>query len=251
MAEPVEERPPDRYARPRVTQGERLRSPVVEAHRWRLFALLALVGFLGTTGSTVYFAARRTVEVFPITIDQDNHVRAIGPLDVPEDRQMLAIKRDLTQVVEWIRTVPADPDLLKLNWWRAMQFMSPQGGEMLKQYGRELRPDELQKTWRVRVQVKNIQPVMRDSYFVDWEERYYKLPDMSLRQVKRYLSVISFTMTPPTHGTEEARLNWMGLKIHDVTWYQQPDFSPKPVITRAQIRQQGGSSDTPESEVGR
>jgi type IV secretory pathway TrbF-like protein len=251
MAEPPGERQPDRYTRPRVTQGERLRSPVVEAHRWRLFALLALVGFLGTTGSTVYFASRRTVEVFPITIDQDNHVRAVGALDVPEDRQMLAIKRDLVQVVEWIRTVPADPDLLKLNWQRAMRFMSPQGGEMLKQYGRELRPDDLQKTWRVRVAVKNIQPVMRDSYFVDWEERYYKLPDMSLRQIKRYLSVISFTIDPPTHDTEEARLNWLGLKIHDVTWYQQPDFSNKPAITRAQIQKHSGLPDTLDKEVGR
>jgi type IV secretory pathway TrbF-like protein len=251
MAEPVEERPPDRYARPRVTQGQRLRSPVVEAHRWRLFALLALVGFLGTAGSTVYFAARRTVEVFPITIDQDNRVRAVGALDVPEDRQMLAIKRDLTQVVEWIRTVPAEPYLLKFNWSRAMAFMSPQGAEMLKQYGRELRPDELQKTWRVRVQVKTVQPVMRDSYFVDWEERFYKLPDMSLWQVKRYLSVISFTFDPPTHDTEEARLNWLGLKIHDVTWYRQPDFSPKPAITRAQIQKHGGIPDAPETEVAR
>ena len=251
MSEPLEDRPPDRYARPRVTQGERLRSPVVEAHRWRLFALLALVGFLGMAGSTVYFASRRTVEVFPITIDQDNHVRAVGALDVPEDRQMLAIKRDLVQVVEWVRTVPADPDLLKLNWQRAMRFMSPQGGEMLKQYGRELRPDDLQKTWRVRVQVKNIQPVMRDSYFVDWEERYYKLPDMSLRQIKRYLSVISFTIDPPTHDTEEARLNWLGLKIHDVTWYQQPDFSNKPAITRAQIQKHNGMPDAPNQEGGR
>jgi type IV secretory pathway TrbF-like protein len=248
MSEPLEERPPDRYARPRMTQAERLRSPVVEARRWRLFALLALVGFLGTTSSTVYFAARRTTELFPITIDQDNHVRAVGALEVPEDRQMLAIKRDLTQVVEWIRTVPADPDLLKLNWKRAMHFMSPQGAEMLKQYGRELRPDDLQKTWRVRVQVKNVQPVMRDSYFVDWEERFYKLPDMSLRHIKRYLSVISFTIDPPTHDTEEARLNWMGLKIQDVTWYQQPDFSHKPAILPARIGKPSTSPNALEKE---
>jgi len=249
MSEPLEEHPPDRYARPRVMQAERLRSPVVEAHRWRLFALLALVGFLGTTSSTVYFAARRTVEVFPITIDQDNHVRAVGALEVPEDRQMLAIKRDLAQVVEWIRTVPADTDLLKLNWQRAMRFMASQGAEMLKQYGRELRPDELQKSWRVRVQVQDIQPVMRDSYFVGWEERFYRLPDMSLRQVKRYRTVISFMFDPPTHDTEEARLNWLGLKIHDVTWYQQPDFSNKPAITRAQIQKPRGVPDALEKEV--
>jgi type IV secretory pathway TrbF-like protein len=248
MSELVDETPTqDRYARPRITQGERLRSPVVEAHRWRLFALMALVGFLGTSGSTVYFASRRTVELYPITIDQDNHVRAVGALEVPEDRQMLAIKHHLVQVVEWVRTIPADPDLLKLNWSRAMRFMAPQGMDLLKQYGRELRPDEMQKSWRVRVQVRNIQPVMRDSYFVDWEERFYRLPDMSLRQIKRYASVISFMIDPPTHDTEEARLNWMGLKILDITWNQQPDFTNKPAILPAR----GAKNGTSAEEVGR
>jgi type IV secretory pathway TrbF-like protein len=244
MSELVEETPaPDRYARPRMTQAERLRSPVIEAHRWRVCAVLALVGFLVTTGSTIYFASRRTVEIFPITIDQDNHVRAVGALEVPADRQMLAIKHDLVQVVEWIRTIPADPDLLKQNWRRAMLFMSAEGAEQLKQYGRELRPDELQKSWRVRVSVKDVQPVMRDSYFIDWEERFYRLPEMSLRQVKRYLSVMSFGFDPPTHDTEEARLNWLGLKIHDVTWYQQPDFSHKPAILPARGAKNGGTHE--------
>jgi type IV secretion system protein TrbF len=241
MSERVEEAPaPDRYARPRITQGERLRSPVIEAHRWRVCAVLALVGFLVTTSSTIYFASRRTVEIFPITIDQDNHVRAVGPLEVPADRQMLAIKHDLVQVVEWIRTIPADPDLLKQNWRRAMSFMSAEGTEMLKQYGRELRPDEMQKSWRVRVWVQDIQPVMRDSYFVAWEERFYRLPDMSLRQVRRYKTVISFTLDPPTQDTEEARLNWMGVKILDITWNQQPDFTNKPAILPARGAKNGG-----------
>jgi type IV secretory pathway TrbF-like protein len=101
----------------------------------------------------------------------------------------------------------------------------------------------------VRVQVKDIQPVMRDSYFVAWEERFYKLPDMSLRQVKLYRSVISFTIAPPTHDTEEARLNWMGLKITDVTWYQQPDFSPKPALLPARSGKPSPSPNALEKEV--
>jgi type IV secretory pathway TrbF-like protein len=219
-----------RYTRPRLTRAERLRSPVGEAHRWQMVARLGILGFLLSMTIAFYFAWRNTGRLHVITVDQDNHVLAVGAPDIPEARQVLAIKRDLVQVVEWIRTIPADPDLLKLNWKRALLFMTPEGAEMLKQFAREIRPDQMAKEWRVRVQVQEVQPVTPSSYLVEWEERLYKLPDMSLRQVKHYTSVLSFVLQPPTHETDEARLNWLGVKIYDAHWYPRPDFSGKPAI---------------------
>jgi type IV secretory pathway TrbF-like protein len=75
-----------------------------------------------------------------------------------------------------------------------------------------------------------VQPVTKTSYLVNWEERSYKLPDMSLRQAKRYTSVLSFVLQPPTQETEDAKLNWLGVKITDAHWYPQPDFSNKPTV---------------------
>jgi type IV secretion system protein TrbF len=227
---PPEEPMDTRYTHPRLTRAERLRSPVIEAHRWRLCALLALLGLLLSVGAAFYFAWRSTIRLHVVTVDAHNHVRKVGAPDIPEDRQVLAIKRDLVQVIEWIRTIPADTDLLKLNWKRAFLFMTPEGAEMLKQFGREIRPDQMAKDWRVRVSVRDIQPVTKTSYFVDWEEKYYKLPDMSLRQVKRYTSVLSFVLQPPTEESDDAKVNWLGVKISDVHWYPQPDFSPKPPV---------------------
>jgi type IV secretory pathway TrbF-like protein len=128
--------------------------------------------------------------------------------------------------------VPGDVDLLKQNWQRALLFMTPEGAEMLKQFGREVRPDQMAKDWRVRVQIREVQPVTTSSYLVEWEERFYKLPDMQLRQAKRYASVLSFRLEPPTQETAEARLNWLGVKVYDAHWYAQPDVSraaPRPV----------------------
>jgi type IV secretory pathway TrbF-like protein len=236
MADGEEQTTEERYARSQLTSAQRLRSPIIEAHRWRLVAVLALVGFLSTTGSTIFFAYRRTVDLVVITVDEDNHMRAVGKPEVPEDRQILAIKGHLSQVVEWVRTIPADGDLLKLNWKRAMLFMSPDGARMLQQYGREMRPDELQKQWRIRVQVNDVQPVTRESYFVEWEERFYRLPDMSFRHAKRYRTVVTFYLDPPMQDSEEARLNWLGVKIRDVTWYRQPDINPKRPISAARTK---------------
>jgi type IV secretion system protein TrbF len=241
MADPVEQVTETPYVRPGRTSAQRLRSPIVEAHRWRLVAVLALVGFMATTASTIYFAHRRTVDLVTITVDEDNHVRAIGRPEVPEDRQILAIKGQLVQVVEWIRTIPADGDLLKLNWKRALMFMAPEGVKMLQQYGRETRPDELQKNWRIRVQVNDVQSVTHENYFVDWEERFYRVPDMSFKHVKRYRTVISFYLDPPTQDSEEARLNWLGVRIRDVTWYRQPDIQPsKPISATRTKTTEGG-----------
>jgi len=244
MAETEEQTIPvteERYARPGRTSARRLRSPIVDAHFWRLFAVLALVGSLGSTGAAFFFAYRRTVDLAIITVDENNHVLAVGKPEVPEDRQILAIKGHLSQVVEWVRTIPADGDLLKLNWKRAMLFMAPDGARMLQQYGREMRPDELQKQWRIRVQVNDVQPVTRESYFVEWEERFYRVPDMSFRHAKRYRTVVTFYLDPPMQDSEEARLNWLGVKIRDVTWYRQPDTNPKQPIAAARTKStQGG-----------
>jgi type IV secretion system protein TrbF len=230
----------ERYERPMRTSAQRLRSPIIEAHRWRLVAVLALIGFVGSTGAGFYFAYRRTVELAVVMVDEHNHVLAVGKPDIPEDRQILAIKGYLVQVVEWLRTIPADGDLLKLNWKRAMLFMSPEGTRMLQQYGREMRPDELQKQWRIRVQVNDVQPITRESYFVYWEERFYRLPEMSFRHAKRYRTVVTFYLDPPMQDSPEAQLNPLGVKIRDVTWYHQPDTNPKrPVAARTKPMQGG------------
>jgi type IV secretion system protein TrbF len=227
-----------RYTRPRQTHAERLWSPVLEAHRWRLVAVLALVGVLGSTTMAFLFAWRSTVRLYVVTVDANNHVRLVGEPTIPEDRQVLAIKHDLTQVIEWIRTVPGDVDLLKQNWQRAFLFMTPEGAEMLKAFGREMRPDQMAKDWRVRVQVRAVQPVTPSSYLVEWEERAYKLPEMSLRRVQRYATVVSFVLDPPTKDTDEVRLNWLGLKIYDAHWYPQPDLNDTPAVP---INVKGGS----------
>jgi type IV secretory pathway TrbF-like protein len=216
------------YPRPRLTRGDRLRSPFVSANLWRLVAVLALVGFVSATGMAFYLALRNTSRLAVITVDAQNHVLAVGAPDIPEDRQVLAIKRDLTQVVEWIRTVPGDADLLKANWTKALMFMDPNGMEMLKSFGREMRPDQVARDWRIRVEVQDIQPVTPGSYLVEWVEKFYKLPEASLKQTKRYRSVLSFRIEPPTQETAEAKVNWLGLRIYDAHWHPQPDFTIKP-----------------------
>lgn len=231
---------PRPYPRPRLTRGQRFRSPVVEAHRWRIVALLALLGFLGATGMACVFALRNTSRLVVITVDEQNHVRAIGAPDIPADRQVLAIKRDLAQVVEWIRMVPGDADLLKANWTKALMFMAPAGVEMLKAFGREMRPDQVARDWRIRVEVQDIQPVTRGSYLVEWIEKFYKLPDMQLKQTKRYRSVLSFTVDPPTQDTPESNINWVGLHIYDAHWHPQPDVTLKPGTTPAVRPMKGG-----------
>lgn len=223
------ERGHEGYATARQHRLARTRNPILNEYRWRLMAFGCLAGLLIAMPAAFFFALRNQVQLKIVQVDEHNRVLSVGGPELPVDRQVLGIKASLVQVIEWVRTVPGDVDLLKANWYRAMQYMTPEGAEMLKQHGREMKPDQLAKDWRVRVKVLYApQPVTASSYLVAWEERFYRLPEMTHKKTQRYESVISFVLQPPEAETEEARLNWLGVKIYDAHWYPQPELLQRP-----------------------
>jgi len=210
---------------PRARQQRlaRLRSPFLAAFRNGVLLTVALLGFVLATAGLVYFAWRNTSHLVVITVDEHNHTVRVGAPEVPESRQVLATKGYLAQVVVWVREVPGDLDLLKQNWSQALAFMAPEGVNVLKMVGREMRPDQIAKEWRVRVSIHDeIQPVTKSSYLVEWTERRYKLPNMTPEPPKRFHTVLSFTLDPPPVESPAALINPFGIRIYDVNWRPQP-----------------------------
>ena len=145
---PVPETP---YQRAGQAWDERIGSARVQARNWRLMAFGSLALASGLAAAVVWQNARGTVTPWIVQVDRLGQAQAVGAATAgyqPTDPQ---IAWHLARFIEDVRSVSADPVVVRKNWLEAYDYVTSQGAQALGGYARA--DDPFAKVGKMQVAV--------------------------------------------------------------------------------------------------
>jgi type IV secretion system protein VirB5 len=206
------------YQRAAQLWDDRIGSARVQAKNWRLafFGCLALSG--GLAGGLVWQSARGHITPWVVEVDKLGEARAVAPAESgfqPSDPQ---IAWHLARFIENVRTIPADPIVLRQNWLRAYDFATEKGAQALNDYARNNDPFAQVGKIQVAVDVSSVIRASPGSFRVAWIERRYQ--DGSLIETSRWSAILSVVhQTPRT--ADDLRKNPLGIFVDALNWSKE------------------------------
>ncbi len=206
------------YQRAAQVWDDRIGSARVQARNWRLafFGSLALSG--GLAGGLIWQAARGHVTPWVVEVDKLGEAREIAPAEgnyQPTDPQ---IAYHLARFIENVRTIPADPIVLRQDWLRAYDFTTDKGGQALNDYARNNDPfAEIGKV-QVAVDVSSVIRASPGSFRVAWTERRYQ--DGALTETSRWSAILTVAIQTP-RTADGLRKNPLGIFVDALNWSKE------------------------------
>jgi type IV secretory pathway TrbF-like protein len=206
------------YQRAAQAWDDRIGSARVQARNWRLIALLSVATTGGLSAALVVQSARGTVTPWIVEVDDRGEAVAVGPASAgarPDDTQ---IAWHLGRFIEQVRSVSADPVVVRENWLRAYDYATDAGAQALSDHAR--RNDPFAEIGRVQVGVE-ISSVIRaspTSFRIAWIERRYV--DGQLSDTSRWTAIVTVTIQTP-RTTEALRRNPLGVYVQALNWSKE------------------------------
>jgi type IV secretion system protein VirB5 len=117
-----------------------------------------------------------------------------------------------------VRSIPADPIIVRQNWLKAYDFVTDKGALALNDYARANDPFAKIGQVQVAVDVSSVIRASDDSFRIAWTERRYE--NASLAATERWTAILSIIVQPP-RDPERLRKNPLGLFIHAVNWSKE------------------------------
>lgn len=206
------------YQRAAQAWDDRIGSARVQARNWRLafFGTLALSG--GLAAGIVWQSARGHIVPWVVEVDKLGEARAVEPATAdyrPTDPQ---IAFHLARFIEQVRSVPADPIIVRQNWLRAYDFTTDKGALALNDHARTNDPFANVGKVQVAVDVSSVIRASSDSFRVAWTERRYQ--DGSLATTERWSAIVTVVIQPP-RTPDQLRKNPLGLFVNAINWSKE------------------------------
>ncbi|MBG0809938.1 conjugal transfer protein TrbF [Methylosinus sp. H3A] len=206
------------YQKAAQVWDERIGSARAQAYNWRLIAFGNLFLAGGLAAALVWQGARGSIVPFVVEIDKLGEAQAVAPAVAdykPTDPQ---IAWHLARFIEYVRSIPADPIIVRQNWLKAYDFVTDKGALALNDYARANDPFAKIGQVQVAVEVSSVIRASDDSFRIAWTERRYE--NASLAATERWTAIFSIVVQPP-RDPERLRKNPLGLFIHAVNWSKE------------------------------
>ncbi|AMG76568.1 conjugal transfer protein TrbF [Sphingopyxis granuli] len=206
------------YQRAGQAWDDRIGSARVQARNWRLafFATLALSG--GLAIGLVIQGARGTIVPWVVEVDKLGEAQTVAPAEAgyrPTDPQ---IAFHLARFIEQVRSVPADPVIVRQNWLRAYDFTTDRGALALNDYARTNDPFANVGRVQVAIDVSSVIRASPDSFRIAWTERRYQ--DGQLAGTERWSAILTIAIQPP-RDPERLRKNPLGVFVTAINWSKE------------------------------
>jgi type IV secretion system protein VirB5 len=206
------------YQRAAQVWDDRIGSARVQARNWRLAFFGSLLISSGLAGGLVWQASRGTITPWVVEVDKLGEARAVAPADAdyrPTDPQ---IAFHLARFIEHVRSIPADPVVLRADWLSAYDFASATGAQALNDYARTNDPLAEVGKFQVAVDVSSVIRASKDSFRIAWTERRYQ--DGSLIERSRWSAIVTVTLQPP-RTPDAITKNPLGLFVTAINWSKE------------------------------
>jgi type IV secretion system protein VirB5 len=206
------------YQRAGQAWDERIGSARVQAKNWRLafFGALALSGALAA--GLVWQSARGTITPWVVQVDKLGQAQAVAPATAdyqPTDPQ---IAWHLARFVQEVRSVPADPVVLRQNWLDAYNYVTDKGALALNDYARTTDPFSKVGKSQVSIDVASVIRASDNSFRVEWIERHYV--DGALASTERWSAILTVVLQTPTDA-DRLKKNPLGVYVHALNWSKE------------------------------
>lgn len=208
------------YQRAAQVWDDRIGSARVQARNWRLafFGALALSG--GLAGGLVWQSARGTITPWVVQVDKLGQAQAVAPAVAdyhPTDPQ---IAWYLAHFIKEVRSIPADPIVLRQGWLDAYSFVTSKGALALDDYARTSDPFGKIGKEQVSVDIASVIRASDDSFRVEWIERHYA--DDALTATERWSAILTIVVQTPTSAAQ-LKKNPLGVYVEALSWSKEFD----------------------------
>lgn len=206
------------YQKAAQVWDERIGSARVQAKNWRYMAFGSLVLSAGFAGALVIQSARGTVVPWVVQVDNLGQAQSVAPATAdyrPTDPQ---IAWHLARFIEQVRSIPADPIIVRQNWLRAYEWTTDRGAGALNDYARTNDPFTKVGKQQIAVEVSSVIRASADSFRVAWTERRYE--DGKLATTERWTAILTIVLQPP-RDAERLKANPLGIYVNAINWSRE------------------------------
>lgn len=206
------------YQRAAQAWDDRIGSARVQARNWRLIAFGNLLLSAGLGAGLIWQSASGTIVPWVVQVDKLGQAQAVAPADAtyrPSDPQ---IAWHLARFVEEVRSIPADPIVLRQNWLKAYDFTTDKGAAALNDFARVNDPFARVGKEQVAVDVSSVIRASNDSFRIAWVERRYV--DGALATTERWSAIVTLVIQTP-HDAERLKKNPLGIYVHALNWSKE------------------------------
>lgn len=198
---------------------DRIGSARVQAHNWRLAALLVILCVaLPSIAGLVYVSAQpKPVHIIEVSADGSAQYRGVGGRAYnnykPSDA---SVKYHLRRFVNNTRMITSDQAVLKGNWLDAYNFVTQNARNTLNGYVQNSNPFERAITERIGVAITAMVQVSADTWQVDWIESKWNDKGLSLGD-DHWRGMFKVVLQQPA-DEEQLAVNPIGLYIDELHW---------------------------------
>lgn len=203
------------YQRAAQVWDDRIGSARVQARNWRLMAFGSLALSAGLAAALVWQSLNGSVVPWVVQVDKLGQAQAVAPASAdykPTDPQ---IAWYLARFIEEVRSLPADPVVVRQDWLRAYDFTTTAGAQALNDYARANDPFKKVGKEQVSVEVSSVIRASPTSFQVAWVERHYR--DGSLAATQRWSAILTIVVQPP-RDADRLRKNPLGIYVNAINW---------------------------------
>ena len=124
----------------------------------------------------------------------------------------------LARFVEEVRSVPADPIVLRQNWLRAYDYTTSAGALALSDYARTNDPFAKLGRQQVSVEIGSVIRASPASFRVAWTERRFH--DGALAATERWTAILTVAVQTP-RDAETLKKNPLGVYVTALNWSKE------------------------------
>jgi type IV secretion system protein VirB5 len=206
------------YQRAAQAWDERIGSARIQAKNWRLMAFGALGLATALAGGLIWQSARGRITPWVVEVDRLGQAEAVAPASAayrPTDPQ---IAWYLARFVEDVRSIPADPVVVRRNWLQAYDFTTTAGAVALNAYARADDPFAKLGKAQVSIDISSVIRASPSSFRVAWTERRYE--DGALADTARWTAILTVAIQPPADA-DHLRKNPLGVYVTAINWSKE------------------------------
>ena len=206
------------YQRAAQVWDERIGSARVQARNWRAMAFGSLILSAGFATALVWQSARGIVVPWVVQVDKFGQAQAVAPATAdyrPTDPQ---VAWHLARFIEQVRSIPADPIIVRQNWLRAYEWTTDRGSAALNDYARANDPFAKVGKQQIAVDVSSVIRALPDSFRVAWTERRYESGQLSTTE--RWTAILTIVIQPP-RDADRLKANPLGIYVNAISWSRE------------------------------
>lgn len=222
---------------------ERIGSARVQARNWRLMAFGGLALTSGMSAALIWQSLQSRVVPYVVAVDRLGEARAVTEAErnyQPTDAQ---VAWHLARFIEQVRSVSADPVLMRRGWLAAYDFVTRRGSQFLGDYARSADPFGAIGDRMVSVQVTSVVRASDRSFQVKWTETAFERGVQT--GSSRWTGILTVVRRPPS-SADMLRRNPLGIYIDAIDWsreFDPPAATPAPAPTAAHDVRNGSPLD--------